>query len=120
MSLVETFGDAISSLRTDPGSVPAKPSELEIAHTLFDKLTEKYADTSSKETEAPIEDALESSGLSFKQLLKKAIAVTILVLFFSFPMIRDLIQKYTNNSYITYAVIFAVSLVAAFLIVKKL
>ncbi len=121
MSLVETFGDAISSLQTDSNGGPAKPSELEIAHTLFDKIAEKYTEkeTKTEETKGKIE-SFQQPPLSFKSLLKKAIAVAILVSLFSISWVQDFIQKYTNNTYITHLVIFTISLVMAFVIIKKL
>jgi len=124
MSLIETFGDTIASLQTDSNGAPAKPSELEIAHTLFNKIADKYNDKEKEEehenkSSKKIE-SFQAPIIPFKQLIKKAVAVALLVLLFAFPWIRNLIDKYTNNSSITYAVIFAISLVMAFVIIKKL
>ena len=121
MTILETFGDAISSLQTDANGTPAKPSELEIAHTLFNKIADKYGDKEKEDEPSNKKiEPFQAPVMPFKQLLKKAVAVSILVLLFSFPWLRNLIEKYTNNSSITYAVIFAVSLVMAFVIIKKL
>lgn len=119
MTMLETFGDAISSLQTDSNGTPAKPGELEIAHTLFTKIADKYGDKEEEPSDKKIE-SFQSPVLPFKQLLKKAFAVALLVLLFAIPWVRNLIEKYTNNSSITYAVIFAISLVFAFVIIKKL
>ena len=121
MTMLETFGDAISSLQTDSNGTPVKPGELEIAHTLFTKIADKYGDKEKEEEPSSKKvESFQSPVLPFKQLLKKAVAVALLVLLFAFPWIRNLIEKYTNNSSITYAVIFAISLVFAFVIIKKL
>jgi hypothetical protein len=121
MTILETFGDAISSLQTDSNGTPVKPSELEIAHTLFTKIADNYGDKEKEEesSEKKIEP-FQTPVIPFKQLLKKAVAVALLVLLFAIPWVRNLIDKYTNNNSITYAVIFSVSLVLAFVIVKKL
>ncbi len=121
MTMLETFGDAISSLQTDSNGTPVKPGELEIAHTLFTKIADKYGDKEKEEEPSDKKvESFQSPVLPFKQLLKKAVAVALLVLLFAVPWVRNLIEKYTNNSSITYAVIFAISLVFAFVIIKKL
>jgi hypothetical protein len=119
MSVLETFGDAISSLQIDHSQAPAKPSELEIAHTLFNKIAEKYNDKEKDTSDKKVE-SFQNTSISFKQLIKKAIAVTLLVMCFAFPWVRNLIEKYTNSTSITYAVIFSISLVLSFVIIKKL
>ena len=121
MSLIETFGDTIASLQTDSNGSPAKPSELEIAHTLFDKIAEKYTEKDQKTEDAKgAVEPFQHSQLPFKALLKKAVAVAILVSLFSISWVQEMIQKYTNNTYVTHVVIFVISLVVAFVIIKKI
>jgi hypothetical protein len=120
MTMLETFGDAISSLQTDSNGTPVKPSELEIAHTLFTNIADNYGNKEKdKESSSKKVEPFQAPAIPFKQLLKKAVAVALLVLLFAVPWVRNLIEKYTNNNSITYAVIFFMSLVLAFVIIKK-
>lgn len=116
MSLVDTFGDAISSLRTDDPTSQANTNEIEMAETLFNKLADKYNSGKEEDEDKPI--STTSSKSSIKTILKRSVFVALIVLILLTPFIRSKIQAFSDHSFVYYIFMF-VSVIVAGTIVQK-
>ena len=117
MSLLETFGDAIVSLKTDAPAGEPKPSEIEIAHSLFSKLSDKYAEKEKQKENFP---SIPSPPSSWITLAKQALAIALLAVILSLPFVQTQLQKLSEKPWVIYVILFVLNFIGAIVILKKI
>ena len=102
--VLESFGDTIRSLQTDPEHSNSKPGDIELAVTLFENLSKpKPAHTDS----LPIEPFQESSISTnckprFFSDIKKAFLITLLFFIFQQPLLNPIFSLLSSKPIIQF------------------
>ena len=118
MTLLETFGDAITTLRTDDPTSEANENEIEMAESLFNKLSERYQD--KDEEKKPVASSSSSSLAPIKQILKLAVLIALIALLLLTPFVRAQIQKFSDQPFVYYIVVFVCVLIGSTIIQKAM
>jgi hypothetical protein len=118
MTLLETFGDAITTLRTDDPTSEANENEIEMAESLFNKLSERYQD--HEEEKKPATSPASSSLSTIKQILKRAVVIALLVLLLLTPFVRTQIQKFSDQPFVYYIFVFVCVLIGSTIVQKAM
>ena len=119
MSLLQTFGDAITNLQTDPSTGQPRQNELDIAETLFNNLSDKYKQKEqADQTVNPSSHISRPNPGSIRSMLKKSILLACLAVVFSLPASKEAIFKFTQKTWLTYLVMFVIAFMVSFIILK--
>jgi hypothetical protein len=109
MSLTETFGDSINSLNIDKED-NINSTDLELIKNIFTKSPNNNVISKS-----------ESFGFYSslnKQNIYRSILISLIAVLLFTPCFKNFINKYTQNQYVIYAIIFLATFISSLVILK--